>query len=323
MSVRGRTQIRDGIIIQQSDHLPEDLLPDAQNPKVMTFKKPSQFMFSCMPPKSMPSSRVSRSLSTASLKKTGDWLAHKPYIQLSVDAESGNISTITQSVLDKENHYSQSVDEYLRQADTVELRRKEMQHKRWTDRVSEPLQKTIERYIDSQSSEDIERRRRFLLEQYLKYCNVKGSAFMRDYDSSEYNPFIYQRNKKCLRESTPPFGDPLLYQIEKRLEEDRIALHCETGRLYSAKEKSAITLPPVPLSRQSINSVDWVKTPFRFIDSEMRQKSRHKIKGTMNKGTINLKAWNQTSYPPAQIDIEMKICHKRKFTKSPSQTSVF
>lgn len=63
----------------------------------------------------------------------------------------------------------------MKQAESADLRRKEIQHKRWTERVAEPLQKTIERYIDGQTSQDIERRRRWLLEQYLDYCNKKVS----------------------------------------------------------------------------------------------------------------------------------------------------
>lgn len=69
--------------------------------------------------------------------------------------------------------FHQTVDEYVKQADQAEQCRKEIQHKRWTERVSDPLQKAIEKYIDNQSSEDIEKRRRRLLAQYLRYCNKK------------------------------------------------------------------------------------------------------------------------------------------------------
>lgn len=61
----------------------------------------------------------------------------------------------------------------MRQAESADLRRKEMRHKNWTEQVAEPLQKTIENYIDSQTSKDIEKRRRWFLQQYLEYCNKK------------------------------------------------------------------------------------------------------------------------------------------------------
>uniref|UniRef100_A0A8C5MH20 Uncharacterized protein n=1 Tax=Leptobrachium leishanense TaxID=445787 RepID=A0A8C5MH20_9ANUR len=176
------------------------------------------------------------------------------------------------------------LDMYLAQAGLLELRRKEIQHKRWTDCVAEPLKKIIDGHIDGHSSEDLERKKQFLreqYEQYLKYCNIKGRVFLRDYDSSEYNPFLYQFCKKYLRVSTPPFRDPLLFQLQKRIEEEQITLRCETGRVYSAKDIRAFNLPRVPLGRQDINSKDWTKTPFGFIESEIRLKSRFNVKNVI------------------------------------------
>lgn len=312
-----RGTLKEGVITIQTPHLPRDLLSAPEHSKAVTFRKSSQNDDSSFLPKKMlPSRPGTRSLSTTSLRKTEDWLSYKPYVQLMMDAENEKISAMTQRVLDAENHYNQCLDEYVRQSESADLRRKEMQHKRWTERVAEPLQKTIESYIDSQASEDIERRRRWLLAQYLEYCNKKGSVFMRDYDSSEYDPFINRLCKQYLRVLTPPFKDPLLQQYQKRYEEEKVALHCDTGRLYSAKDINELNLqklPPAPLGRQTVNGIEWLKTPFGYIESDIRLKSRQRVRGSVNQGTLDFKTWADTKYPPEIFSTERNICHKRKF----------
>ncbi|XP_075057457.1 protein FAM228B-like [Mixophyes fleayi] len=300
-----RRVMKEGVITTQTAQLPKDLLPGPERTKSAPFRKPKKITPSCPV-----------SLSTTSLRKTSDWLVQKPHVQLLVNEESKEINAMTQCVLNTEHQYNQSIEEFVRRADSAELRRKEIQHKRWTERVAEPLQKTIERYVDGQSSEDIESRRRHLLAQYLKYCNKKGSAFMRDYDSSEYDPFINRLCKQYLRVPTPLFQDPLLQQYEKRYEEERIALHCETGRLFSAKEIRDLNLqklPQVPLGRQTVNGFEWLKTPFGYIESETRQKSRQKVRGSCNQGTLDFKVWKDSKCPPDIFGTEMKIFHKRQF----------
>ncbi|XP_044148254.1 protein FAM228B isoform X1 [Bufo gargarizans] len=295
--------------------------------KSVTFRNSSLKQNSLPLPKTMAAPRpVTRSLSTTSLRKTGDWLSHKPYVQLLVDEESREISAMTQCVLDTENLYNQRVNEYVKQAEQAEQCRKEIQHKRWMERVADPLQKVIEKYIDNQSSEDIEKRRRRLLAQYLRYCNKKGSAFMRDYDSSEYDPFINRLYKQYLRVSTPKFQDPLLQQSQKRYEEEKIAMHCETGRVFSAKEIHELNLqklPQVPLGRHSMNGAEWLKTPFGYIESETRLKSRQRVRGSCNQESLDFKLWTDKKFPPEIFSSEMKISQKRKFPVRPSSLPAY
>ncbi|XP_075454591.1 protein FAM228B [Ascaphus truei] len=314
--------MRNGTITVLTKQLPKDLLPDPEPTKEVTFRKSAQDR-DCLflPQKTTRSSSTYRSPSTTSLRKTDNWLAHKPYVQLLVDNESQDMDAKMQSVLCTEHHYSQSLDEYLRQTETVELRRKEMQHKQWTEHVSEPLQKTIANYVDGQSSEDIEKRRRLLLAQYLKYCNRKGRAFLRDYDVSEYNPFILQLGKQYLQVSTPPLLDPLLRQIQERFEEERLSLQCETGRLYSAKEIRELhlqKLPPVPLGRRTMNWNKWVTAPFGYIESEIRQKTRQRMRGTFNQGTMDFKIWAADKYPPELFGTEMQVHQRRRLPRRTS-----
>ncbi|CAJ0926197.1 unnamed protein product, partial [Ranitomeya imitator] len=76
--------------------------------------------------------------------------------------------------------------------------------------------------------------------------------------------------------STQMFPDPLLQQSQRRYEEEKIAMHCDTGRVFSAKEIHELTsqkLPRVPLGRQSMNGAEWLKTPLGYIESDIRLKS--------------------------------------------------
>ncbi|XP_073530173.1 protein FAM228B isoform X2 [Phyllobates terribilis] len=314
--------IKDRMVTVHSTPLPKELLPSPEQAKSVTFRNSFQKHASLTPPKMMAMSHpVTRSLSTTSLRKTGDWLSHKPYVQLLVDEESREINAMTKCVLDTENFYNQTVDEYVAHTEQAEQCRREIQHKRWTERVADPIQKAIEKYIDNQSSEDIEKRRRRLLAQYLRYCNKKGCAFMNDYDSSEYDPFINRLYKQYLRVSTLMFPDPLLQQSQKRYEEEKIAMHCETGRMFSAKEIHDLTLqklPRVPLGRQSMNGAEWLKTPLGYIESDIRLKSRQRVRGSCNQESLDFKLWVDTKYPPEIVRREMKISQKRKFPARPS-----
>ncbi|OCT79042.1 protein FAM228B [Xenopus laevis] len=284
MSAGRRSPRKDGNITMQSNGIPSDSLPGTQHQE-KEYSRDS----GCVRTRSSPGGRI---MSTASNRKARDWLAHKPNIQLLIDEENQEIRETMHHLLDVEHHFNQSLTKYLKKTDDLELRRKEMQHKRWTERVSDPLQKTIQSYVDAQTARDIERRRRFVLAQYLKYCNKKGFVFLRDYDSTEYDPFSHQISKQYLRVFMPQFLDPLLQQSQRRVEEESITLHCETGRIYSAREIHELNmkkLPQVPLGRHGMNGIEWVKAPFGYIESEIRQKSRQRIRGTFNKESHNFK----------------------------------
>ncbi|XP_077345007.1 protein FAM228B-like isoform X3 [Lithobates pipiens] len=256
-----RGMLKEGVITMQTSHLPKDLLPAPEHAKAVTFRKSSPNEDgSFLPKKVFPSRPGTRSLSTTSLRKTEDWLAYKPYVQLIMDAENEKISAKTQCVLDAENHYNQ------------------------------------------------------------------GSAFMRDYDSSEYDPFINRLCKHYLRVSTPVFKDPLLQQYQKRYEEEKVALHCDTGRLYSANEVNELNLqklPQAPLGRQTMNGIKWLKTPFGYIESDIRVKSRQRVRGSVNQGTLDFKTWADTKYPPEIFNTERNICHKRKFSVNTSSMPAY
>lgn len=55
------------------------------------------------------------------------------------------------------------------------------------------------------------------------------------------------------------------------------ALQLSTGKLYSSKDLHELRkteLPPLPLGRQQMNPIEWLKIPFQYMESDVRQKCR-------------------------------------------------
>lgn len=64
----------------------------------------------------------------------------------------------------------------MRHDDFLNLRKKEILYKKWLEDVSEPLLQKIEDKMDSQSSEEIRKRKEQQLCLYLNYCKKKVST---------------------------------------------------------------------------------------------------------------------------------------------------
>ncbi|XP_073191936.1 protein FAM228B isoform X2 [Lepidochelys kempii] len=253
----------------------------------------SQTEYDLQTPEQRATSSLARSRSprtfvrSASERKKAceDWLTQKRFSQVqAVSNEGQDIIAATQSILDRENYFVKEVDKYLKHRDFLELRKKEIQYKKWLECVSEPLLQKIEDKVDSQSSEEIEERKRKQLSLYLNYCNKKVS--------------------------TPPLHDPLLKEVQGRFLEGGLIQQCETGRIYSAKEMNDLykaKLPLLPLGRQTMDAAEWLKIPPGYIESEIHQRKRRSVKRNHNAGTMDFKAWADRTCPPTLWKEEMYI----------------
>ncbi|POI22746.1 hypothetical protein CIB84_013505, partial [Bambusicola thoracicus] len=128
------------------------------------------------------------------------WLTQKDFYHVkAAPDESTDIITSAQSVLDRENYFVKEVDRYLRHHDFLNLRKKEILYKKWLEDVSEPLLWKIEDKMDSQSREEIQKRREEQLSLYLNYCKKKrfhNSAFCisdLDIKSNKGSQIIYHK----------------------------------------------------------------------------------------------------------------------------------
>ncbi|XP_019376382.1 PREDICTED: protein FAM228B isoform X4 [Gavialis gangeticus] len=277
----------------------------------------------------VPEHKACSSLDSGKKKATRDWLTQK-HVSLAqaVSSESKGVIDSAKTILDEEDYFVKEVDKYLNHNDFLNLRKKEIQYKKWLERVSEPLLHKIEDKVDSQSSEEIEERKRNQLALYLNYCNKKGSVVFEDYDASEYDPFFLKTRTNYWKVSTPPFQDPLLKEVQGKYLEKGIIQQCETGRIYSAKEMNELhkaKLPPLPLGRQCWDAVEWLKIAPGYIESEVHQRKRRRMTRNQNKGTLDSKAWSDTAclpilrkegmhihQIPSNLECSKEIPYKRK-----------
>ncbi|XP_052544883.1 protein FAM228B isoform X2 [Tympanuchus pallidicinctus] len=197
--------------------------------------------------------------------------------------DSRDIIASAQSILDRENYFVREVDRYLRHQDFLNLRKKEILYKKWLEDVSEPLLWKIEDKMDSQSREEIQKRREEQLSLYLNYCKKKGYVALEAYDPSEYDPLFLKTCTDCWKVSIPALQDPLLKAVQKKFIETGIVKQCETGRPCSIRELQE--LPLLPLGRQRMDAIEWLKVPHTYIASELhRTKSDKSIKAQLGAG---------------------------------------
>ncbi|NXQ79954.1 F228B protein, partial [Nyctibius grandis] len=194
--------------------------------------------------------------------------------------ESQDIIASAQCILDRENYFVREVDRYLRHNDFLNLRKKEILYKKWLEDVSKPLLQRFQDKMDSQSSEEIRKRKEQQLTLYLNYCKKKGYVALEVYDPSEYDPFFLKTHTDCWKVSIPALQDPLLKDIQRKLIETGIIKQCETGRPWSARELNELSkaeLLQLPLSRQRMDAVEWLKIPHAYIASEVHRTKRLKV----------------------------------------------
>lgn len=64
----------------------------------------------------------------------------------------------------------------VKSKDVLDLRKREMLHKKWNDRVYEPLRGKIIDVMDGEDWPELDRRKRELHKQYLEFVNQKVSC---------------------------------------------------------------------------------------------------------------------------------------------------
>uniref|UniRef100_A0A8C9ZFQ3 Uncharacterized protein n=1 Tax=Sander lucioperca TaxID=283035 RepID=A0A8C9ZFQ3_SANLU len=128
------------------------------------------------------------------------------------DEDDRQVKATIQAILDTENGFMKELERFLSQRDVTELRRRELLHKRWTERVWFPLQRRVERHVSSCSPVAV-KRRLSLYSHYLHQCNTKVILI------SPFSP-------------TADLKDPLYLRLHERLKEKRTARSYEEGTWY-------------------------------------------------------------------------------------------
>ncbi|XP_034331844.1 protein FAM228B isoform X5 [Magallana gigas] len=290
-----------------------------------------------------------------------DWLNEKTvkglqivnstYLKERSDVETKEARELYNPLLEVENTFVRDMENVVSSKEVLDLRKKEMLHKKWNDRVYEPLREKIIDVMDGEDWPELDRRKRELHKQYLEFVNEKGHVFLDTMDPSEYyaqalnghrpapiKVYFSEKKHSCLKWSkhmaaakrrfdhqhykiaTKAFRDPLLSQGRERSAEERTILRCLTGNDYTDKDIEQVKLPPlplVPLGRQGTDSVRWLEMPLHNIESTPRMASRRRMHGTFNQSQLDFELWSKAQRDRAQVEIEMQTQKKRMYKEIP------
>uniref|UniRef100_A0A8L0DJZ4 Protein FAM228B n=1 Tax=Oncorhynchus mykiss TaxID=8022 RepID=A0A8L0DJZ4_ONCMY len=142
--------------------------------------------------------------------------------QVKLESENQEARAITQPLLDTENGFVKDLERYLCQQERAELRKRELLHKRWTERVWTPIQRSVENQVPHCCYDEAERIRSMFLN-YIHYCNSKVQHTCASILPEYVNWFHF------FQVATPASRDPLFLQSRDGTKEKRAVLHCQTG----------------------------------------------------------------------------------------------
>lgn len=252
-----------------------------------------------------------------------DWLNEKTVkgLQERSDVETKEARELYNPLLEVENTFVRDMENVVSSKEVLDLRKKEMLHKKWNDRVYEPLREKIIDVMDGEDWPELDRRKRELHKQYLEFVNEKGHVFLDTMDPSEYYAQALNGHRPApIKIATKAFRDPLLSQGRERSAEERTILRCLTGNDYTDKDIEQVKLPPlplVPLGRHGTDSVRWLEMPLHNIESTPRMASRRRMHGTFNQSQLDFEQWSKAQRDRAQVEIEMQTQKKRMYKEVP------
>nr|XP_034331853.1 protein FAM228B isoform X18 [Crassostrea gigas] len=213
-------------------------------------------------------------------------IVNSTYLKERSDVETKEARELYNPLLEVENTFVRDMENVVSSKEVLDLRKKEMLHKKWNDRVYEPLREKIIDVMDGEDWPELDRRKRELHKQYLEFVNEKGHVFLDTMDPSEYYAQALNGHRPApIKIATKAFRDPLLSQGRERSAEERTILRCLTGNDYTDKDIEQVKLPPlplVPLGRQGTDSVRWLEMPLHNIESTPRMASRGRMHAWRN-----------------------------------------
>ncbi|XP_073789178.1 protein FAM228A isoform X1 [Danio rerio] len=177
-------------------------------------------------------------------------LSSKKQLLEQLRREQQEVNAITQPLLETEARFIKDLDLYLTHKDTLNLRKRKLLHKRWTQNVWLPIQQSIQQHFMEHGYNEMQKMRS-MHAHYIDYCNAKGFVFLESYDPLEYNPFLhYFSTPQYHKISTPALEDPLSLHSRTRIKEKTTILRCQTGHIYQRQQVEEILQSP-PASQQS------------------------------------------------------------------------
>ncbi|XP_055043037.2 protein FAM228A [Misgurnus anguillicaudatus] len=175
----------------------------------------------------------------------------KKQLMEQLNSEQKEADAITQPLLDTEAGFIKNLELYLNHRDTSALKKRELLHKRWTECVWLPVQRSIKQHFTQHGYET--KNMRSLYTHYLNYCNAKGFVFLDSYDPLDYNPFMHHFNRpQHHKVSTSVLQDPLNLQSRGMIKEKMAILRCQTGHACRRRQRVDELLHSFPVYQHKL-----------------------------------------------------------------------
>ncbi|KAK7906907.1 hypothetical protein WMY93_015519 [Mugilogobius chulae] len=185
----------------QQGHFAEEYITDSQT-DVAVIKNPSQPSVKPINSSSYKSKREGSNETHKSPRSTQPLerrsCPSNRRLQAKMEIEKHQIKEIVEQLLNTQNGFVKDVEDVLNQHDFTMLRRRELLHKHWTERLWLPFQKQLNQRVSSCGASEIQRRQR-LYSQYLQHCNSKGYVFLDTYNPREYDPFLQHKKSDYIK----------------------------------------------------------------------------------------------------------------------------
>lgn len=283
------------------------------------------------------------------------WLNDKTVkaIQQTSDTEAKDMKKIYDDVLETEDTFAKDMEGLVDHREILNVRKKEILHKKWRDAVDGPLSTEVTRVMNGPQYRDLVHRKRLLYKEYLEHVNKKGHVFLDTIAPEEYYPLaLYPVRPSMLVAETSTLGDPLLMTERQRCGEERVIVRCMTGSTLKDRDLQQIRLPPVPLvplGRHGTGCDTWLAMPIADIESPVRLASsagaafkavkderlvlyparsietwshaRRRMTATANASHFRLDAWGRAA-SQSLVDTEMRIQKRRPRPQSEDRKSV-
>lgn len=114
-----------------------------------------------------------------------------------------------------------------------------------------------------------------------------------------------------LQATTARLNDPLISQQHDRSQEEHIIDACEYGLPRTTSQLKSLKHPLVPLGRHGTECSTWLAMELTHIDSQVRTRSRQRMRKKSNETSTDFEQWSNTPRDPKLIDQEMQLQHKR------------
>ena len=169
--------------------------------------------------------------------------------------------------------FFKKINNNIEKSDAAELRKRELLYKNWHLNVYEPIQKEIQKNMNSSNADMARHIRNLKYLEYLQHVNKYGYAFQEDYEPTDYDPC----DVISLCANVPvKLRDPTTIRQRIQHKEDRTILKLITGKDFTDKQTDRIKLPLIMNDTESRGDLDWnswILDQYNTIESTVRTKS--------------------------------------------------